>query len=278
MPHPTSHHRKPEKKSDHEEHHHDHLPRLRSRRPLRSHNLNQLAGLPPVKRQTMLYCTQKSIGLTGAFVETYFRANGPWDPDASAGGYSPLAYPFWEQYYGHQVTFKSMIRVHLVRSNRDVAYGVYLADDANIPYTGLAEFVEAGRGSWNIHKENAVTQNTCFSMFDAKKFFNCANPRDRMDSIGSKTSGTPSEEATFVFWLAAIDQSVSALKVDIVVEIDYDIQFSEPADLPAHSSFERHRRNDEDVDEESVLVPRPLPPSRSSSSLVERRRAGESRQ
>lgn len=199
---------------------------------------NSLFGFPSNKVVKMRYCTTVSINPPAAGVGTYvFRANDIHDPDASFGGHQASGHDEWNLFYNHKVVLGSKIRAEFFYTSATTATdllvgGIYLADDGTIPST-LDSIIEQGMGvskSIAAYPQSSAASTKLQMTFSAKKFFNCSDVKDRLDTLGSSFGSSPSEQAMYHVWVgtngAGDPPSLGAL-----ITIDYIVLLSEPKSL-----------------------------------------------
>lgn len=74
-------------------------------------------------------------GVGASAMIAVFRGNGPWDPDASLGGFGPQGWKAWTAQYNWQVTPASKIRIQLDNRMPNLS-GVITVLPSLVQYTG----------------------------------------------------------------------------------------------------------------------------------------------
>lgn len=208
-------------------------PPRRARR--RAVPMGMQSGLPKVRRTSQRYVDTVSMSSTFGSMEVFrWRANGAWDPSYTGGGHQPMGWDQMAAQYNHYVVVGAKISAKWMRQdfNTDMVCGVYLSDDATIPYPDYTGFVEARRGT---HRSLGYGSDgktpTVVSKFSAKKFFNITDIKDNFDRLGSLTNTTPGEQCIFNLWVQDLDPLHAVSASRFIVTIDYIIDWSEPKDL-----------------------------------------------
>lgn len=214
--------------------------------------LNNAAGsvgksaFPAKSFKTLRYIAQKTL-TANPIASQYgqsaiFRANGIYDPDVALGGHQPMGFDQLMQYYKKYTVVRSRIRVmyspDAVGNTDPVSVAVNLSRD----YTDLLAIT---LGAWESLLEqpltgNAVTmgttvtgfhqgQRSCIPMhsFDAKKFFG-QKTLDAQDYGGTALSD-PTVPAYFT--IATNNLNGVAAIITVRVELEYDVEFTEPNPL-----------------------------------------------
>jgi hypothetical protein len=192
---------------------------------------------PKSTKVKLVYCDDYTVSTSSTVqAEAYFRANGPYDPDASIGGHQPLGFDQWAAFYNHYVVEKATIEVEAKESpiSSDVLLqlAVMLSDDTTIP------------GSPSALREQPLTNCQIFAkscgskslasvkhLFVARDFFNRKDIMDNQAEIGALVSANPTEQAYFCVVVGKSDGTASSLDFEIRVRLVYDVIFSEPKAL-----------------------------------------------
>lgn len=203
------------------------------RRMQRAQNQMVPSGMPRQRRAYMRYCEQVNLTVTtGILTSNVFRANSPYDPNYSGAGHQPMGYDQWSALFNHYVVTGSRIKATLLSDTSNsapVSFGAYLTDTNSIPYTDWASFREAKKGSVQNYIGRQSKSRSVVSKYSAKKFFNVKDVKDNTDRLGAAVTSDPSEECYFIIWCNTLDGGSDTYQV--LVEIDYIIDFSEPKDL-----------------------------------------------
>lgn len=203
------------------------------RRMQRAQNMMVPSGMPQQRRAYMRFCEQVNLTVTsGILTSNVFRANSLYDPDYSQTGHSPMSFNQWAALFNHYVVTGSRIKATLLSDTSNsspVSFGAYLTDTFTVPYTDWASFREAKKGSVQNYIGRQSKSRSVVSKFSAKKFFNVKDVKDNTDRIGAAVTTNPTEEAFFIIWCNTLDSGSDTYQV--LVEIDYIADFSEPKDL-----------------------------------------------
>lgn len=199
----------------------------------RSNLMGHVSGMPLTRTTRMRYVTPVEIASTGGVINYHsYRCNSVYDPDATTviTDHQPMGFDQWTQLYNHYIVKGSKINVQLTKSTGDdrMAVGIYISDDASVPYTDFTGFAEAQKGTYklNAYQRNSLSINTSFS---TKGYFNVADLRDNFKRLGALVSDNPSEQAYYMLWLQGMD--TGNVNIQAIVTIDYIVEFSEPKDL-----------------------------------------------
>jgi len=211
-------------------------PAPRASRRRNFYPMGNPSGMPLTRRAILRYSDQVSItstlGVLGSFT---FRANSCHDPDYTGTGHQPMGWDTWKSLYNHYVVVGAKITCTPLSDtlgNSPFVVGVYLSDNVSLAYTSWYGFKEARKGTQillNGGAGNTRTQ-TAMSKFSAKKFYNVKDVKDNYDRLGALTDDNPSESAYFNIYYQQVN-SVTDTK-NILVTIDYIVDFSEPKNLP----------------------------------------------
>lgn len=199
---------------------------------------NVLSGMLLPRRTTFHFANTISIDLnnTSTLEAHLFRANGPWDPVYATGGQSVFNWNMWAALYNEHVTMNSqiMVTVGACTAKSAVYTGVYLADDNSIPFKTAEDIVMARRGTYKVIPPGmtAVPLKT-YGRYNARQFHSVAKPQD-VARLTANTKNLPTDQAIFWVWVAAAKPEEST-RVDMMVELKYDVIFQEPKDISGFS-------------------------------------------
>jgi len=199
---------------------------------------NVLSGMLLPKRCTFHFATSVSLQLnaTTSLVSELFRANGPWDPLYASGGLSCFNWDMWSHLYNHYVTLNSQIMVTIgACTAKSAAFaGIYLADDNSIPFKRAEDIIMARRGTYKVIPPGiTAVPLKVYGRYNPKRFFNVAKPQD-VESLRAKTNNLPTDQAIFWVW-ASSAKSEENTRLDMMVEIRYDVLFQEPRDISGYA-------------------------------------------
>lgn len=203
-----------------------------SHAPVREANL--VSGFPRTQRVTLTYAETIVIHGTASVLNTstQYRANGAYDPKVAVGGDTPFNFATWSRMFNHYVVMASRITFRIGHSGSDTAVttGIYLADDTTaLPYTTPGPLIGARRGTYTVlpHIITGSTPHT-HARYNPKVFYGIKDPEDFVNIV-SNVNALPPDQAIYFVWAYS---SVTFL-MEGLIEIEYDIQFKEPKDVPS---------------------------------------------
>lgn len=206
----------------------------RPRRIKRKARMGHSLGFPANNRIQLRYCANVSLAdVVGGVLDLHaFSANNVFDPDVTGVGHQPLGRDQWALFYNHYRVVESTCNVKMtttsVGSGQPVMTGVYLADDVNVPseWTTLAE---SGRSNPLMHTPGNTESHMIKSSYSQSKFFKGQGVNQ--SALGASIGSSPSEQAYFIIYAQAADESSTFTSRSYSVTIDYVVEFSEPKDL-----------------------------------------------
>lgn len=213
----------------------------RRRRP-RKDVITRGLTIPITNRTRMRYADSitLNVGVVGVPSLYAFRCNSIFDPDRSGGGHQPMFHDQYLNWYNHYVVLGSKITVQAVNSNdaTQVAQilGIMVNDDTITPTT-YSELMEQpgqknGKGStkWKIIAPN-TNGGKVEQYFSSKKFFGITDVNDNITRVGAQMNADPLEEAIFTVFALPIDNATDTGPLNLLVTIDYLVEFSEAKDI-----------------------------------------------
>lgn len=214
------------------------MPRQRKRknqrkrrvpRPLTS--MGTPSGMQVARRANLRYSSPLTLASTlGVLNSVVYRANSPFDPLAVTGDHSAYGFDQWALLYNHYVVVGAKMTLSAVTfDTQAIMLGCHLADDASTSYNKYIDFNMARKGNQAVIVKNTKPTKIT-SNFSAKKFFNITDIKDNFDRLGASTSVVPTELAEFHVYAQTFDL-VNSSTVDMIVQIDYIVEFSEPKDI-----------------------------------------------
>lgn len=198
------------------------------------------SGMPKVRRAILRYVDQDAVfnsSPTG-LIQTYrFSTNGIYDPNITGTGHQPMGFDQWATYYNHYTVIGAKIRVRAIgkveAGSTPTVLALYQADDTSQPYTSITGYLEAKKGPWITIDPNQDTTLHLSQKFSAKKFFNVADMKDNYDRLGAAINTNPSEQGYFTLVHSSCYPGQTSMPVNLLVTIDYIVEFSEPKDMEA---------------------------------------------
>lgn len=199
--------------------------------------------MPPIYQTTLRYATHTALD-PGVNSISYFdfRANGLFDPESPIGGGQPLGFDqltgttsttgFYNHYKVIGARIKATFMSYLVGSGDNYCVGVEVTSDENYPDTTLNGVLENGNRKYSYLTKQGGSRDvvTVTKTFSPRKFFGVKDIED-IAFQGSRTS-LPTEEAFFHVWCGAINPGDNPGAVNVMVEVQYVVQFYDQKDLP----------------------------------------------
>lgn len=191
-------------------------------------------GFPKNSSVQLRYCSAVSLSdSVGGVLDLHlFSANSIFDPDVTGIGHQPLARDQWASFYNHYKVTSSRMSIKMVnetvQGGTPVVSGCYLADDTSVP-TSWTTLAEAGRGSSVVTTPANTEAHKLGTRYNSSKFFKKQGVNQ--SALGALLGSSPTEQAYFVLYSQAADESSGFSAMTFVVTIDYVVQFSEPKDL-----------------------------------------------
>lgn len=211
----------------------------RAPRMLKSAPVGKSISFPAQNVVQMRYCTVVTLfdSMVGGVLDLHaFRANGIYDPDVTGTGHQPIGRDQWlGTFYNHYKVISSRISVECTNTNVlagtevPAVVGLYLSDDLTTP-TAWTTLKESGRGSARLQCP-ANTESTRLSCKFNQKFF--SGQGVNQSQLGAAAGADPTEQAYYILWAQAADQTSTFSSRTFMVTIDYMVQLSEPRDLEA---------------------------------------------
>jgi hypothetical protein len=209
----------------------------RSKKHNKGKDVARLYQVPITREVDLVYCDTYEVSTSSSVqVETFFRANGPYDPDASIGGHQPLGYDEWAAFYNHYVVRRSDIMVEAYDTEAAAildSLSVIVCDDTTIPATPQALREQPACSATVFGKDmgsKAVGRVNQF--YEPRQFFGCKRVEDRVETLGALVGANPSEQAYFGVAIGSAIGGVNSRTYVMRVRICYTILFLEPKTLP----------------------------------------------
>lgn len=191
------------------------------------------SGMPTQNIAKLRYDDLINVTSSASVIGSHvFRANSIYDPDYSGAGRAPMGFDQWAALYNHYIVLGSKMTCQIVvpQSETELYWaGVYLSDTITVPYTTGTAFREARKGTSKLCNPSYGKPQFITSKLSTKKFFNLTDVNDNRDTIGAPVTSNPSEVASYILWVQALNAGTVA--ATIAVTIEYIVAFSEPKDL-----------------------------------------------
>jgi len=186
--------------------------------------------LPSTTVRTLKYSETVSINAGIAAAAQYvFSANGLYDPNVTGTGHQPYGFDQLMAMYDHYEVLESCIRV--TACNTVVADPFILGvrqDDTSGMSTDIEAIMEMPQ--WNRKiigvYGNGTSQSTVVKKFDARSQF---ASKDR--EMWGDNSSNPNDQSYFIVVVAPVVSGTDLNAINVVVEIEYRVQFHEPREL-----------------------------------------------
>lgn len=196
-------------------------------------------GFPKSQTVKMRYVDQVTLDSNGLVLAQHsFSANSIFDPDVSGSGHQPLGRDEWFNFYDHYIVTSSSIRATFFpTSSAAVIPSVagILLNDSGTPISGLNAYTlcEQGLSNYKIVSENQSTgkPTSISKSFNSKAFFNIGDIKDNFKTLGAGQNASPTEQAYFNIYSQPCDLTTDTGSYQVIVQIDYNVCFSEPKQL-----------------------------------------------
>lgn len=200
--------------------------------------LAQTPLLPSSKliHNQLWYTNSKYLqGAIGSAPQTWYVANGLYDPEAALGGHQPIGQSIMMKLYEHYTAIRSKITVNFVNESESaMRVALYLTPDAT-PIADVRTLMENGLIKTLIVRENGANNTGQLTLeCDVAKYFGKRNYKDVIDDTSLKGDAVSNPLEKVYFCVTAFDAFGigSDVNVGYDVMISYDSIFTEPRKLP----------------------------------------------
>lgn len=211
-------------------------PKRKYKRKFRRSMLAKSVSTPIGKSfKTLVRYVDKNIQLnpsTGGIPATHvFSMNGLYDPDITGTGHQPLGFDQFMLMYDHYTVIGSRARVSF--SNTDASYHqlvVCQLKDTNTVVATTNEILENGNNKWatlGTHTSGQSVKNLIINCSPNKFFGRKVMQGDKYQG----TSGTNPSDQVYLHLQAGPLEGVDVDIVDVTIEIEYIVVFTEPKQL-----------------------------------------------
>lgn len=191
-------------------------------------------SFPEHVRTSIRYCDVKTFGApqaSSSISKIFYKANGIYDPDSAVGGHQPLGFDQWTAIYNHWVVNSATIRcTFYINSDTtlDAAFlcGIYDDDDATNSLS-VSELQEGSGRNRSCMVTTNHPQNILYATWKSKRKFS-SNQLADVNQRGT-SSADPSESSQWCIW--AYNYGINSDRVDVNIDIEYDVTFFERKDL-----------------------------------------------
>lgn len=188
---------------------------------------------PEKIRATLRYCdiiTAYSAAAGATTTSAIYVCNGLYDPYYPVGGHQPYGFDQYMAIYNHYSVIKSNIRVIFQQQNDSQNFpgvvGINYDDDASDSSTATTRIEKTGRKNYGVVGINK-SQVVLYDKWSVKQKFG-ANSNDLDKNIGN-SGANPSEICTWFLWYQ--NNGATTGYVQMVVDIEYDVEFTELKDF-----------------------------------------------
>lgn len=211
-----------------------------------------LNGIQNTEIVKLRYCEQLNIaGGSGSAVVNY-RANSCYDPNITGAGHQPMGFDQMSAKYNHYQVLGSRIKIQAVAAGTTSATGdapswvtVSLRDNQIQDYVNLTSVLESkpfgklqklyvsNYSPW-IQFPDRMNQKVIAAYYDPKKMFGLTKATlSANEDLKALVNTNPSEDAVFQIVAFPVAQNGSRDGINLLVEMDFTVRFSEPKSLPA---------------------------------------------
>lgn len=192
----------------------------------------------PFPRQKVAKLRYSAIGTitpTTPGAVLYFRANGPFDPEASTTGHQPMGYDQWGAFYYENVTISAKISFKFVVDTGVAGSALFAlrcvpASAASVlPRNQCLE--QPGVSTYMCNSSSANDKATFHlsKTYSAKKFWGLSSIKDNDANLFSAFGSLPNEEADWE--LAAYTLGGTPATYTYTVSITYNLMFRSPKNI-----------------------------------------------
>lgn len=205
-----------------------------------------LKQFPPEMRVKLRYAslTPATVPSGSSGFRQAYRCNSVYDPDPNVGGISAFGFAQWSNFYNRYTVVASSCTIRLLDKDTGTSTtgtvtglcGISIRDSATpVPaptYENLICDVDAvHKGYDSYHATDTLTKK-----FNTAKYFGVKNIMDNFEysgATGTTLGSNPAIQSYYYCWaMQAPDAPAAAQNLMMEVVINYDVVFSQPADLP----------------------------------------------
>lgn len=195
-------------------------------------------AFPTKKRVTLSYVEyfSQTPNPAGGATGVTFRLNCPYDPNQSGLGHQAMGWDQWSQFYNRYTVISAKIvyqAASIDTANKANLHGIVIHN----PVTGLpstTDIIALSEDDDGVHGYVPAdgTSSVLSRSVDIAKYFAITNPTED-DTLQAVMTAVPARELRAYCWLAAAPGTVVAGGLTTyMIRITYDVQLSEPKDLP----------------------------------------------
>ncbi len=194
-----------------------------------------LVGFPSETQVRLRYVEKVSPASgAGALSDYVFSLNNVYDPNVTGTGHQPLGFDQWATFYANYVVTKATVKITPFVNTASTAavWGMLATEKSTLSGTTFSAMIEQGISSYqliiNLGTVSPIKRSPPLTV-NMRSFFNVDNVRDN-PNIGALTTASPSEQCYLHIWHQDLGLA-AAITVSYIVEIDYDVIFSQPKEL-----------------------------------------------
>jgi len=173
----------------------------------------------------------------GVMAKFSYFTNGLFDPQVSVGGHQPMG---WDQaiaYYNFAVVLGSKIKSTFEWTSNSASALAPAVVGMELHSTGLSglytdwtAYAEAGYDA-KVLPINAIKGVQVAEKFNHEEYFQ-EDPRGALTETGNFATGNCVRTATYSMWIQSVDKATTSGVVLVKVQLDYDVEFSGPKQIP----------------------------------------------
>jgi len=207
------------------------------RRRNRFRRYNTVGIVPDTKTVRLRYCQYLTLNPTTSDTAYHtFYTNGLYDPDRTGTGHQPLGFDQWTKFYDFYLVKGSKMKCTFISGGSGAQTGTAMCGITVTEEDSMTvipeSIMEQPKATWRLMTNSNAAQKTIVRKgFSPKKFWGLKDIADNKARLGSDYQATPPTNAFFHVWVQGIDAVTDPGPVDIIVCIDYVVQFSERREL-----------------------------------------------
>lgn len=197
--------------------------------------------VPRSKVVKLRYVDQFTLDANAGLVSSrVYRANSIHDPDFSGLGHQPLGHDQWGVFYNHYNVIGSKITAKYVSTGiadnaADASMvGILLKDNTTVIIDPKLIMEQTNSGYGILTQADANQTKTIRKGYSTKRFFDVQDVKDNRQLLGATFGTTPTEEAYFHVYQAALNTNThDPGPILVIITIEYLVQLTERKSLSA---------------------------------------------
>ncbi len=195
-----------------------------------------LKGFPKTNKVTLKYCESVTFtGAAGSLGTYFFNLNSCYDPNNSGTGHQPLGFDQWSTFYNRYVVEKVRFKLTPLVTSASInsIFGWYITDDTTLTATTSPALIEQGRCNFEVvlYGPTNTPLHYMTGKMDMRKWFDTSDLLASIGTYGAKVTADPSDLCILALFVQDYSFAGSAT-VRVLVEIEFDVIFVEPKELP----------------------------------------------